>query len=122
MSVTATEVPQVGEYWMSRGTPVRISEMNRDGRYGISYVQIVEGGEKPNVIGGGGSFYWPASDFTPITDPYLRAACNVYEARRQAHDHKLLASRAEADEQKWLAVMEVVHAERTAHSANGDAK
>lgn len=113
MSETVKRVPQVGEYWMSRGTPVRISEMSRDGRYGISYVQIVEYTEKPNVTGGGGSFYWPASDFTPITEPYLLAACNVFEARRQAHDHKVLASRADADEQKWLAVMEVIRAGRT---------
>lgn len=115
-------IPQVGEYWMHRGTPVRVSDVNEHGRFGISYVQIIEYGPNPDVIGGGHSFSWPASEFHPITDPYLLAACKVYEGRREAHDHKVLGARAEADVQKWLSVMEVLHAGQSGVSASPEPK
>lgn len=101
----ATEV-FVGGYFMKRGMLVRIDGELAPGRFSIAYVQIRDG----QVSGGGGSSAWPASDFTPITDPYLYAAAQVFEANRREHEHTVLASRAQADQGKWLGVMEAIKA------------
>lgn len=108
--------PKVGEYWMHRGTAVLVSDQNEYGRYGITFVQIVESDGTPRVICGGHSFSYPASEFHPITDPYLKAATRIFAAQQAARDFEVKKARAEADRIKWEGVLEVLFEARQQQS------
>jgi hypothetical protein len=101
--VSAQHTPVVGGYYMQRGGLVRIESAVGDG-FSTQYIQIVDG----RVMGGGSSSRWPASDYTPVTDPFLYAAAQVFEADREAHDHRVLGSRAETRAQQWRFAMEAI--------------
>lgn len=101
---------KLGDYCMQRGTPVRLSQHFDSGRFGVTYVQIIEHDEGIRVINGGGSFSWGPEDFQPITDPYLLAATNAFEAERSEAEHKKAAHQSAEDRKKWMGVMEVLRA------------
>ncbi len=101
--MSAQHTPVVGGYYMQRGGLVRVED-ERDGRFGTQYIQVVDG----RVTSGGFSGSWPASDYTPITDPALYAAAKHFEALREAHDHRVLCSRAESRAEHWRLAMEAI--------------
>lgn len=105
MSTPEQHTPIVGGYYMQRGSLVRIDSAVGNS-FSTQYIQIRNG----EVMSGGGSSSWPASDYTPITDPLLYAAAQVFEAKREAHDHRVLGSRAENRAQQWLFAMEALAA------------
>jgi hypothetical protein len=105
MSTPEQFTPVVGGYYMQRGGLVRIDSVSPSGEmFSTVYIQIRDGA----VTNGGSSAWWPASDYTPITDPRLYAAAKVFEAQREAHDHRVLGSRAETRAQQWLFAMEAI--------------
>lgn len=95
--------PVVGGYYMQRGFLVRITD-EKDGRFGTQYIQISGG----NATSGGYSGSWPATDYTPIVDPVMYAAAMQFEALREAQDHRVLGSRAEARAEQWRMAMEAI--------------
>lgn len=105
--------PAVGVYAMhhmhggSNGTLVLIDSRNDEGCFSIQYVQVLWNGT--DVIGGGSSSSWPASDFRPVTDPILLAAAKCFDAKRQEHDHSVKAARAKAEAEIWRRVVSVMH-------------
>lgn len=104
--ITAAAVqhqPVVGGFYMKNNGLVRIDGTVGD-RFSIQYIQIVNG----QVSSGGGSSSWAASDFTPINDPRMYAAAQVFLAQCEAHDHRVLGSRAENRAQHWLFAMEAI--------------
>lgn len=111
--MSAQHTPVVGGYYMQRGGLVRITD-EKGGRFSTQYIQIVDG----NASSGGYSGSWPASDYKPITDPALYAAAMQFEALREAHDHRVLGSRAEARAEQWRMAMEAI---ATASKAAGSA-
>ena len=97
--------PVVGGYYMQRGMLVRVTD-EKDGHYGTQYIQISEG----TAIGGGYSSRWPASDYTPITDPLMYAAAMQFDALREAQEHRVLGSRAETRAEQWRMAMQAISA------------
>lgn len=109
---TEIHTPVVGGYYMQRGGLVRI-ESAVGNHFSTQYIQIVNG----DVRSGGASSSWPASDYTPITDPLLYAAAQVFEAQREAHDHRVLGSRAENRAEQWRFAMQAIAAAAKATGA-----
>lgn len=101
---TAQQIPVVGDYYMQRGSLVLCASEIKPGWFETHYVQIGDN----NVSGGGASFSWPASDYTPITDPRLYAAAQAHRAMREAAELRKAVATAEADLQIWLAAMKAL--------------
>ncbi len=107
---------KVGGYYMQRGGLVRIAA-ERNGRYETEYVQRRDDGA---ILCGGHSSSWPASDYTPITDPKLYAIAQAYEAMRLKHDAEVSARRHEADANRWSAAVQAIDAALRATGATHD--
>lgn len=103
--MSAQHTPVVGGYYMQRGGLVRI-ESTVGEYFSTQYIQVRDG----RVSSGGFSSSWPASDYTPITGPLLYAAAQVFEAEREAHDHRVLGSRAENRAEQWRFAMQAIAA------------
>lgn len=111
-AISPPNLPVVGGYYMQRGGLVRI-DSKVGNSFSTQYIQITDG----RVTGGGGSSSWPASDYTPITDPRLYAAAQVFEAEREAHEHRVLGSRAENRAEQWRFAMVAIAAATKATGA-----
>lgn len=93
-------VPTVGVYAMhhmneaSEGTLVLIISTTQSGAPGFGVEYVGEDGR-----GGGSSFYWPASQFRPITKERLLIAAKIHEYHRLATrlfaEHKQAAEDAD---------------------------
>lgn len=111
--ITPPDLPVVGGYYMQRGSLVMVASELSPGRFETAYIQILGDGE---VTGGGGSFAWPASDYTPITDPYLLAASKAHQAMLDVERLKREVATAVAAKTTWLAAMRAI---RDAAKATG---
>jgi hypothetical protein len=109
----------VGDYLMhhmhgsEKGALVRVdSRSATEGCYGVQYVQVRH--DNSDVISGGYSSSWPASDFRAITDPALLAASKCFEANREARDLEERAAILRKEAAVWRNAMQAIIVCKTA--------
>ncbi|WP_310637266.1 hypothetical protein [Delftia acidovorans] len=94
----------VGGYYIQRGTLVRVSAEGNGGGFHTEYVQIT--GDE--VICGGHSGSWPASDYGPISDPVMCAAAMAYESERLVRFHQQKVAEASDQKKQWVNAMAAI--------------
>lgn len=98
---------KVGAYAMKNGTLVRI-DSSTDGAargtvYGISYIPT-----------GGGSFWWEAREFEPITDPLLIAVAKWHKCQCDENEFRNRSDQARVEKLKWQGVEQCIREGREA--------
>jgi len=114
----AEAVLAIGSYWIKGDFAVRITGTADGGErgtvYSIEYVQPPTGA---SIQGGGASFYWDRSAFTPITDAFALASAKGHAALHSINESKAKLRQAENDYSTWCKVVGVMlEANRAAQS------
>lgn len=93
--------PSVGMYAMHHmhgepiGTLCLLAKTDTPDRFGIYYIPS-----------GGSSWSWPASEFTPVTNPHQIAICKLHEARVREGEMRRQMELAQRDVAKWSGVVD----------------
>ena len=82
------------------GTLVLIDDESETNTRGIVFSILY----MPN---GGASFWWEASEFSPVTDPHQIAICKKHAAEQKLKELKKETISTEAEIVKWSGVLEV---------------
>lgn len=99
---------KINDYRMKDGQLVRISEVLQDGGYRVESI-ILQPDDSNKVVVGDSGFAWPASNFSPITDPKMIAAARAFEANRQFEELDKALDAAWAEVLKWNGVLQCIY-------------